>query len=184
MTWPSVFLGTLIEAVGLGLLGWAIYAERLTAIYVMMALVGLGSGLRFMASPLHGIGLYRDLRASVIGLLAVAIPFGGTLGLTVMSTVFNNTSGLDANDGDFSKIQSQPAGVRDKAVHDAKMGVVWAFVAVTPLAAMVGFLRVPMNFFHDTDLLSLNRPSCSPRVSATSSSTRAQSVRTASRRIW
>ena len=121
MTWPSIFLGTLTEATGLGLLGWAIYDEHLPTIYAMMALVGLGSGLRFMASPLHGIALYKNMRASVIGLLAVAIPFGGTLGLTIMSTVFNNISGLSSSDGDFSKIQSQPADIRDKAIHDAKV---------------------------------------------------------------
>ncbi|KAI5462224.1 major facilitator superfamily domain-containing protein [Mariannaea sp. PMI_226] len=136
MTWPSIFLGTLVETVGLGLLAWAIYVENLAVIFAMMAVVGCGCGLRFMASPLHGIGLHRQIRASVIGLLSVAIPFGGTVGLTIMSTVFNNTSGLDTKSNDFSKIQSEPAATRDKAIHDAKMGVVWAFVAVTPLVAM------------------------------------------------
>ncbi|KAK7415824.1 hypothetical protein QQX98_005606 [Neonectria punicea] len=136
MTFPSIMLGTITEAIGIGLLGWAIYVERLGTIYGMMALVGCGTGLRFMASPLHGIGLFKDLRASVIGLMAVAVPFGGTIGLTIMSTVFNNTSGLDSNESDFSQIQSQPKDIRDQAIHDAKMGVVWAFVSITPLVVM------------------------------------------------
>ncbi|KAF4973410.1 hypothetical protein FSARC_304 [Fusarium sarcochroum] len=136
MTFPCVFLGTLTEAVGLGVLAWAIWADRLSTIYGMMALVGCGSGMRFMASPLHGIGLFRNLRASVIGLMAVAIPFGGTIGLTIMSTVFNNTSGLNSGDSNFSSVQSASGEAKEQAVHDAKMGVVWAFVAITPLVAL------------------------------------------------
>ncbi|KAF5714907.1 major facilitator family transporter [Fusarium globosum] len=143
MTFPCIFLGTLTEAVGLGVLAWAIYANRLSVIYGMMALVGCGSGMRFMASPLHGIGLFRHLRASVIGLMAVAIPFGGTIGLTIMSTVFNNTSGLDSH-SDFSSAHSSTGGAADEqAVHQAKMGVVWAFVAITPLVA----LAFPITWF-------------------------------------
>ncbi|KAF4447358.1 hypothetical protein F53441_9102 [Fusarium austroafricanum] len=142
MTFPCIFLGTLIEAVGLGVLAWAIWADRLSVIYGMMALVGCGSGMRFMASPLHGIGLFRHLRASVIGLMAVAIPFGGTIGLTIMSTVFNNTSGLDSH-SDFSSAHSPSGGADGQAVNHAKMGVVWAFVAVTPLVA----LAFPITWF-------------------------------------
>ncbi|OBS27035.1 hypothetical protein FPOA_00976 [Fusarium poae] len=136
MTFPSVFIGTLTESVGLGVLAWAIWADRLSVIYGMMALVGCGSGMRFMASPLHGIGLFRHLRASVIGLMAVAIPFGGTIGLTIMSTVFNNTSGLDSSGGEFSHVHSKGGETNEQAVEHAKMGVVWAFIAVTPIVAL------------------------------------------------
>ncbi|KAM5355610.1 hypothetical protein ACJ41O_002256 [Fusarium nematophilum] len=136
MTFPCVFLGTLVEAIGIGLLGWAIYVEKLGTIFGMMALVGCGSGMRFMASPLHGIGLFKDLRASVIALMAVAVPFGGTIGLTIMSSVFNNISGLDSSHGDFTDVQSQSDELKGQAIHDAKMGVVWAFVAITPFVAL------------------------------------------------
>jgi hypothetical protein len=141
MTFPSVFLGTLTESVGLGVLAWAIWADKLSVIYGMMALVGCGSGMRFMASPLHGIGIFRHLRASVIGLMAVAIPFGGTIGLTIMSTVFNNTPGLDSHGGEFNHVQSKSGEANEQAIHQAKMGVVWAFVAVTPLVALVCLSR-------------------------------------------
>ncbi|KAJ4169389.1 hypothetical protein NW754_016420 [Fusarium falciforme] len=138
MTFPCVFLGTLVEAIGIGLLGWAIWAEKLSTIFGMMALVGCGSGMRFMASPLHGIGLFKNLRASVIGLMAVAVPFGGTIGLTIMSTVFNNTSGIDSSSSDFTEVQSSSSSseLKGQAIHDAKMGVVWAFVAITPFVAL------------------------------------------------
>ncbi|KAH6960843.1 hypothetical protein HG530_004552 [Fusarium avenaceum] len=136
MTFPPIFLGTLTEAVGLGVLAWAIWADRLSVMYGMMALVGCGSGMRFMASPLHGIGLFRHLRASVIGLMAVALPFGGTIGLTIMSAVFNNTSGLDSHSDSFNSVQSTSGEAKEQAIHQAKMGVVWAFVAVTPIVTL------------------------------------------------
>ncbi|KAL4730246.1 hypothetical protein ACLX1H_002279 [Fusarium chlamydosporum] len=136
MTFPSVFLGTLTESVGLGVLAWAIWADELSVIYGMMAVIGCGSGLRFMASPLHGIGIFRHLRASVIGLMAVAVPFGGTIGLTIMSAVFNNISGLGSNSENFSQVQSESGGANQESIHQAKMGVVWAFVAITPLVAL------------------------------------------------
>ena len=157
MTFPPLFLGTLIEMVGVGVLAWALYMERTATVFGMMALVGCGMGLRFMVAPLHGIGIFKAHRAAVTGLMAVAVPFGGTIGLTVMSTVFNNTSGLDSKHSDFSRLGELPEGARQQAVYDAKvseqwfnsfprmallteeqMGVVWAFVAIVPFMVLVG----------------------------------------------
>lgn len=103
------------------MLSWALYKEHSPTIYGMMAMVGAGTGMRFMASPLHGIGLFRQHRAAVIGLMALAVPFGGTIGLTIMSTVFNNTSGLDSKTSDFSTLQDLPDGVREVAIDGAKV---------------------------------------------------------------
>ncbi|PWI73841.1 hypothetical protein PCL_09117 [Purpureocillium lilacinum] len=158
MTFPPLFLGTLIEMVGVGVLAWALYMERTATVFGMMALVGCGMGLRFMVAPLHGIGIFKAHRAAVIGLMAVAVPFGGTIGLTVMSTVFNNTSGLDSKHSDFSRLGELPEGARQQAVYDAKvseqwfnsfprmallteeqMGVVWAFVAIVPFMVLSWF---------------------------------------------
>ncbi|KAI9158391.1 Efflux pump FUS6 [Paramyrothecium foliicola] len=133
VTFPPVFLGTGIETIGIGLLAWALFMERTSTIYGMMALVGVGIGLRIMAAPLHGLGIFRNDRASVISLLSLAGPFGGTLGLTVMSTVFNNVSGLSAHQDSFLLPQGLTEAGREEARHNAKMGVVWAFVAITPL---------------------------------------------------
>ncbi|KND94151.1 hypothetical protein TOPH_00885 [Tolypocladium ophioglossoides CBS 100239] len=108
-------------------------------VFGMMALVGCGMGLRFMVAALHGIGIFKPHRASVIGLMAVAVPFGGTIGLTIMSTVFNNASGLDAKHSDFSRLQDQPDGSREQAINDAKMGVVWTFVAIVPFMVVSWF---------------------------------------------
>lgn len=126
-TWPRqtflpLLLGSVLEAVGVGLMAWALYFENKSVIFGMMALAGAGTGLRMLpgkllpllpqnrgktetdcrpsntlflslAGSLHAIGFFPDHIATVVSLMAVAMPFGGTLALTIMSTVFNNTSG-------------------------------------------------------------------------------------------
>ncbi|QUC24024.1 uncharacterized protein UV8b_08265 [Ustilaginoidea virens] len=136
MTFPTLFFGTLTEAVGLSILVWAMYIQHLPTVFGMMIMVGIGVGLRFMVAPLHGIAIFKNHRAALIGLMAIATPLGGTVCLTIMSTVFNNTSGLDYKHGDFSESQNGTGPAAEKAIQDAKMGVVWAFVAIVPFMAL------------------------------------------------
>jgi hypothetical protein len=117
-------LGTITELVGMGLMAWACWTEKVGNVYGLMALIGLGFGLRFMAVPLHGIGLFRQFRASVLALMALSIPLGGTLGLTIMSTVFNNTSGLDSHElghNESGAQESSSADLPDDATYHAKV---------------------------------------------------------------
>ena len=114
-------LGTIVETVGIGLLAWACWTEKAAHVYGFMALVGVGFGLRYMAGPLHGIGLFRQHRAAIVALLALSIPFGGTIGLTIMTTVFNNTSALDSNEFGDHAAGSSRGGTPDHAIHDAKV---------------------------------------------------------------
>lgn len=138
MTWPTLFFGTLVQAIAAGMLAYAMYTEHSGTVFGMMALVGFGTGLRFMSAPLHGVGIFRKHRASVIGLLSLAFPLGGTIGLTIMSTVFNNTSRFDS-ESDFSTIRDLPPDLQAEYKHSAKMGIVWAFVAITPLLLLAWF---------------------------------------------
>ncbi|KAK2024339.1 major facilitator superfamily transporter [Colletotrichum zoysiae] len=150
-TFPPIFIGSVFEMTGVGLLAWALYTEHNPTIYGMMALTGVGTGLRVMPVQLHGIGYFPKKIAAVISLMAVAYPFGGTLGLTIMTTVFNNASGI-GNDSplrDFGTLKSLPEAVQQRVTHEAKMGVVWAFVAITPfmvlctvLASLLGNLYI------------------------------------------
>ncbi|KAK3186099.1 hypothetical protein K4F52_005089 [Lecanicillium sp. MT-2017a] len=112
-------------------LSWALYRGHSPTIFGIMAMAGAGMGLKFMVSPLHGIGLFREHRASVIALLGISMPFGGTIGLTIMSAVFNNTSGLLVKEFDFSKLRGDSAEMI-AARDSVKMGVVWAYVAIVP----------------------------------------------------
>ncbi|KAK3946123.1 major facilitator superfamily domain-containing protein [Diplogelasinospora grovesii] len=133
-TFVPILLGSVIEAAGVGVLAWALWGEHTPTIFGMMALTGVGTGLRFMPAPLHAIGFFSENTASVLAFMAVALPLGGTLALTVMATVFNNTSGIGASSPlrDFTVISNLPEPLRSTTIHNAKMGVVWAFVALTP----------------------------------------------------
>jgi hypothetical protein len=138
MTWPTFFFGTLIQTIGVGMVAYAMYTEQSPLIFGMMALVGMGTGLRLMSAALHGIGIFRKDRAAVIGLLSLAFPLGGTIGLTIMSTVFNNTSNFDSS-GDFSAIRDLPSALQAEYKESVKMGLVWSFVAITPLLLLSWF---------------------------------------------
>lgn len=55
-TFPPIFLGSILEMLGIGLLAWALWTEHNPTVYGMMALTGVGTGLRIMpgkCSSLH-----------------------------------------------------------------------------------------------------------------------------------
>ncbi|KAK1596067.1 major facilitator superfamily transporter [Colletotrichum navitas] len=137
-TFPPIFIGSVLEMTGVALLAWAINTEHDPTVYGMMALTGVGTGLRLMPVQLHGIGYFPKKIAAVISLMAVAYPFGGTLGLTIMTTVFNNASGIGSDSPlrNFGSLKGLPDAVQQRFTHDAKMGVVWAFVAITPFMVL------------------------------------------------
>jgi len=95
---------------------WATETQNEPLIYGMMALTGFGVGLSFNPGSLHALAYFPDMTAPIQCLVSFANPFGGTVGLTLMSTVFNNKSGEGAA--------------------DPKAGIVWAFVAVVPIMWM------------------------------------------------
>ncbi|EPS26760.1 hypothetical protein PDE_01699 [Penicillium oxalicum 114-2] len=111
-TLPALILGSITSAVGITVLAWAIHAAQTNTIYAMMALVGHGVGMRMNPASLHGLAYFPQLTAQISCLVSFAIPFGGLVGLTIMSTVFTNKSGLDQA--------------------DARQGVVWAFISMMP----------------------------------------------------
>jgi hypothetical protein len=93
-TFHPLFLGSVIEATGISVLTWALHNGHIATIYGMMALTGMGTGLRFMPGSLHGIGFFPNNVASVISMMSFANPFGSTIAMTLMGTVFNNKSGM------------------------------------------------------------------------------------------
>src|SRR5690349_20371643 len=112
-TIPVLFLGTTSAGVGIAVIAWACQTEYLNLIYGMMALTGYGVGLNMNPGSLHGLAYFPDKTAPITCLASFAFPFGGTIGLTIMSTVFNNRSG---------------------AGHaDPKSGITWAFIALMPI---------------------------------------------------
>lgn len=111
-TLPALLLGSTTAAVGITTLVWAINAERNSVIYGMMALTGHGIGMRMNPGSLHGLAYFPTKTASITFLVSFAMPFGGTVALTLMSTVFNNKSGVQHT--------------------NAKEGIRYGFIALVP----------------------------------------------------
>lgn len=108
-------LGSIASAVGLTLLAWAINADQVNIVYGMMALSGFGVGIRMSPSTMHGLAYFPASTASITCIFAFAQPFGGAVGLTIMSSVFNN------------KIGASPTYA------SAKEAIMYAFYAIVPL---------------------------------------------------
>lgn len=130
-TFLPLLLGSVVEAVGVGLLAWALGAgdTRRPVVYAMMALTGAGTGLRFQPGSLHALGFFPGHVAQVTALMALAVPFGGTLALTLMSTVFNNVAGLAG--GTSSSEAADRVGT-----DSVRRAIAWAFVAITPFMVL------------------------------------------------
>lgn len=115
--WPRqtlhpLLLGGITSAVGITVLPWAISAQNTSVVYGMMALTGHGVGIRLSPASMHGLAYFPGSTSAITCLFSFALPFGGMIALTMMSTVFNNKSGT--------------AGSNDKD------GIKWAFVALIP----------------------------------------------------
>lgn len=112
MTVPPLTFGALTTAVGISVLAYAVHEKNTSLIYGMLALIGHGVMLRMNPASLHCLGYFPDRTSQITCLSAFATPFGGLVGLTIMTTVFNNKSG---------------------ASHlDAKDGITWAFISMIP----------------------------------------------------
>ncbi len=110
---PVLFIGTISSGVGIALIAWACHSDQVNLVYGMMALTGFGVGVNMNPSSLHALAYAPDMTAPIVCLSSFAFPFGGTIALTIMSTVFNNRSGTNHE--------------------DPKSGIVWAYVAVVPI---------------------------------------------------
>jgi hypothetical protein len=111
-TLPTLLLGSITSAIGITVLPWAIYAEYTNLVYGMMVLVGHGIMMRTNPGSLHCLAYFPNMTARITCLLSFANPFGGFVGLTIMTTVFTNKSGIDQQ--------------------DPKTGMMWAFIALAP----------------------------------------------------
>lgn len=112
-TLPPLLLSTITAATGVTVLAWATYTETLSVVYGMMSLAGFGIGMAYSPGTLHGLAYFPELAETIQCIVTFAGPLGGTVGLTLMATVFNAKGGLGGD--------------------DPKTGVMWAFIAVTPI---------------------------------------------------
>ncbi|KAL4746353.1 hypothetical protein BDW72DRAFT_210496 [Aspergillus terricola var. indicus] len=151
-TFPPLLFGTVAETIGLGIMIYAIRTEQSNMLNGMMVLAGAGTGIRLMPASLHASGVWPDRIASALSLLRFALPFGGTLGITIMGSVFNNklaegvasiqgygsgnVSAQDLAHGGTSSlafINSLPADAQAKVRASGRDAIMWAYVAILPI---------------------------------------------------
>ncbi|KAL6822038.1 major facilitator superfamily domain-containing protein [Trichoderma sp. SZMC 28015] len=154
--WP-LLLGSVEEAAGLGALTWAVSASRPNIVSGMMVLTGAGTGSRFMPASLHVAGVWPERLAPAMSLMRFAMPFGGTLGLTIMNAVFNSkfasaTSSLSLPSGSgnigniivqdsqsLDAITKLPSALQVAVREAGRSGVKWAFISILPLLGLSVF---------------------------------------------
>ncbi|KAL4915408.1 major facilitator superfamily domain-containing protein [Aspergillus aurantiobrunneus] len=148
-TFPPLTLGTLLETLGLALVTYAIRTEQPNILNGMMVLAGAGTGIRMMPATLHAAGVWPDRLAAALSLLRFAVPFGGTLGITIMGSVFNNkfsgalgsiaagrVSAQDLGHGGAESlgfVDSLPADVQEKVRLAGRDAIMWAYIAILPI---------------------------------------------------
>ncbi|KAL7964574.1 major facilitator superfamily domain-containing protein [Trichoderma sp. SZMC 28014] len=147
--WP-LLLGSVEEAVGLGILTWAVLASQPKIVSVMVV-TGAETGSRFMPASLHVAGVWPQRLAPAMSLMRFAMPFGGTLALTIMNAVFNSrftsaTSSLALSIGSVNSAQDTqsldtigklPSKLQATVRAAGRGAVGWAFISMLPYLGSV-----------------------------------------------
>jgi hypothetical protein len=152
--WP-LFLGTVVETGAMAALAAAVKQRDETFVNVVMGIAGAGTGARFMPSSLHLAGMFRDQLAPVFSLLRFAMPFGGTLALTIMGSVFQNemavyfgssdvtsrpdsgSGGLDLhNTAALDAISKLPPAEQQIIRGQGATATMWAFISILPFLGL------------------------------------------------
>ncbi|EEQ86326.1 MFS multidrug transporter [Blastomyces dermatitidis ER-3] len=149
-TFTPLSAGTLIETVGVALITWAVTTRNIPLVNGMMAVAGAGTGLRFMPSSLHAAGIWPDKIAPAMSIMRFCLPFGGTLALAIMGSVFNNkmtsifhpnsesqNGGIDIQSSQsLDDISKLPLEVQEHIRTTGKDAVMWAFISIMPIMAI------------------------------------------------
>lgn len=138
-TWHPLSFGTIVEAVGITVLAASLSWGHLPTIYGMLALTGVGTGIRFMPGTLHGVGYFRTHIASIISMMNLSHAIGGALASTIMLNIFNNRlsdAGIDLNHGtstasSFSAIAQMTPERQAYLRSHAKEAIVVAFYGIS-----------------------------------------------------
>ena len=152
--WPAqsffpLNIGTIVSTVGLAMVVYAIHTQNTSLINGMMAITGAGTGLRFMPATLHMVGVWPEKIAPAQSLMRFAQPFGGTLSLTIMGSVFNNKfaqasvvsgsagGGLDVHDtNSLAFIADLPAEAQRSVRLAGRDAIMWAYISVLPIMGL------------------------------------------------
>jgi len=149
-TFIPLLIGSVVEAVGLALLTYAVSIRHATMVKVFLAVSGAGTGLRFMPVVLHAAGIWSTRVPSMQSLLSFMIPLGETVGIAMMGSVFSNklTTFLAGIDNSGSGIElpatgahslellnSLPPAIKQEVQHAAAKAVMWSLISIMPFMA-------------------------------------------------
>jgi hypothetical protein len=171
-TFHPLFWGSILEAVGLSLLTWAVSIRQTTLVSVFLAVAGAGTGLRFMPIVLHAAGIWPSRLAAMQSVLSFTLPFGETVGIAMMGAVFSNKLSqllctIDSGNGtqltsstaaNLNALQNLPPATQEAVRNAAAKAIMWAFVSILPFmglsiiaAALLGnvWIGKPMEYGKD-----------------------------------
>ncbi|KKK13292.1 hypothetical protein AOCH_003610 [Aspergillus ochraceoroseus] len=143
-TFFPLTLGTFLETAGLAVMTWGIHAQKTGVINAMMVIAGAGTGIRLMPGNLHAAGVWPDRIAAALSLMRFAQPFGGTVSISIMGSVYNNKlgtfGGLTSGDStgssstdSLSAIDSLPSSVQVIIRSYAREAIMWAYISILPI---------------------------------------------------
>ncbi|KAH8431738.1 uncharacterized protein LDX57_009393 [Aspergillus melleus] len=148
-TYHPLNAGALLTTVGLALVIYAIHTQNAPLLNGMMVLTGAGTGLRFMPANLHAVGIWPERIAPVLSLMRFAMPFGGTISLTIMGSVFNNKfdaavgsagSGNGTGNLNMQDTSSSLSFIDALATDEQRVvrgmgrdAIMWAYIAIMPI---------------------------------------------------
>lgn len=95
-----------------------------------------------MPGTLHAVGVNPLRIAQSLSIMSFALPFGGTLGLAIMGSVFNNKfvsatyRRVGSGGNDLGSINDTPAEIQALIRERARDAVVWAYIAILPIVAL------------------------------------------------
>lgn len=149
-TFVPLLIGSVVEAVGLALLTYAISIRHVTMVKVFLAVAGAGTGLRFMPVVLHAAGIWSTRVPSMQSLLSFMVPLGETVGIAMMGSVFSNKlttflAGINKSGSDIELpatgahgldlLDSFPAAVRNEVQDATAKAVMWSLISIMPFMA-------------------------------------------------
>lgn len=157
--WPKqtffpLFVGSMLEPLGVGMLTWALAHGRISVVDGMLGFAGVGTGLRLMPGLLHAVGLRSRFKARSLAVMGFSLNFGGTIGIAIMGSVFNNklsqyVSGAAVHinpqaTSSIDSINALPPVIQAQVRAVVKDAVFWAYVAILPFLSLGGVLAFLM----------------------------------------
>ncbi|KAL1653459.1 hypothetical protein SLS61_003969 [Didymella pomorum] len=142
-TFFPLFVGSIVEGVGLAVLTYAVSIRHGTLVSVFLAISGAGTGLRFMPVVLHAAGIWSTRVPAMQSVLSFMLPLGETIGISMMGAVFTNklshsTAAIPgfSGAGNLATLDGLSGPVKDAVQNAAAKSVMWALITVLPFVGL------------------------------------------------